>query len=270
MRTAAVTALILCLTGALQAMEPGVEVLGLTGREPTIPEYAVTSGERVKVDLAVEAPLGSKVDILADFHQVTHGLSAPRGRGVLLARAVDFKEVTRRVVPVEIETPEVSGPAILLVQLHAMPSAQPSPVRFILKLYPRGEKGAFARAIAASEEKSGLKLALFGESPALRRYFKEQQITYRDLGTQMPNAFPKGCLIVGEENRVTPSREEIGSARLLFFRSRPEQRLPGIYRVETPSGTFTEVTFPLLPGLADDPRQQSILLDFLCGELSPL
>lgn len=242
-----------------------VESVSRHGRQSAVPEFAVFGGETVRLDVAVEARLGTKGSLLYDLAQIAGGIAAPLETSRPVGGPLDFDKTTRKVVLAEIPLPKVVRPTKMLLAFLAPVAAGTSPSRagkVLLKVYPKDEPGKLARSLAMAEEQSGLHLGIFGESPALRRFFEEQKIGLKDLGSQVPDRWEKNILYLGEITSASLADrhwdEKVAHAVFFVYE---DAGLPGVYRTISPAGSVTKVTVRSLDNLDIDPRSQELLAD---------
>jgi hypothetical protein len=251
------------LVGATLAEVPRVEVIGLAGEpalRPPAPIFYITAGRPLRLNLIVEAPLGSSVDLSASARYLTQGHQAALPKAFPLANQLRFEDTTRQVVAVEIPTPRLTGPAVMRYDLHTAPPGNAEvPPHFHVRITPPAEQAVLTRSLNAALEKSGRRLAVYGESPRLRRLFEAYGIEFQDLGTLRPSALPKASLTVSED---APPRGEAVRGRLVLFHQAPERPLPGIYQQATTEGRVTIVTLPVWTN-----QPPSLLIEILCEEL---
>lgn len=246
-----------------------VEPLGLAGRDTGRPGISVVGGEPVKFELAVEAPAGAKFFLYADIKQVARDLEAPLQRGLPLGPELNFPTAERRKLTVEIPLPGVKQPTHLLVDFKGDLSG-PATGQASFIVFPKMAPGELARSVEAAEKTGASRLAIFGKSPALRAFFKDQKIGFEDLGEEFPKEFSSGSLVLGEVTAadLETHRPTGASGRAILFAS--GTRLPpGVYQTITPEGSLTKVTLPLLPGLADNPQNRNLFLDLIKQQLNP-
>jgi len=107
-----------------------------------------------------------------------------------------------------------------------------------------------------------VRLAVFGESPALRKFFQEEQIAFLDLGSEAADLGQKTILPVGEVGLEDGRDLKSRAARMVLFVRDPTV-WPGVYRTDSPDGSLVRVTLPLLDTLSTNPRSRQIFLDTL-------
>lgn len=250
-----------------------VEHMSLHGRQTTIPEFAVFGGETIKLDVAIEAPPGTKASLFYDLAQIAGGVTAPLETSRLVDLPLDFDKTTRQAVLAEIPLPKVVRQTKMLLVFSASVGTSSVPVhagKALLQVYPNEKPGNLARSLAMTEGQSGLHLGIFGESPALRRFFEEQKIGFRDLGLHVPDRWEKQILHLGEITSASLEERHWDEkvAHAVFFVS-DAAGLPGVYRTISPAGSVTKVTIRLLENLDVDPRSQELLIDTIQQALNP-
>ncbi len=242
--------------------------------EDAMQERAVFGGEKACFDLAVEAPAGEKVSLAYDLSQVAGALLVPLVRRQALGGPVDFRDRTRRVIPVEVPAPEVARRTRMLVLFYSLPPSDKSsptgPARAYLDVFPKPKTGEWAKALEAAEKRAGVRIAIFGTSPALRKFFEDRKIAFHDLGGEFPAEFPAEFLVLGQVTAadLEKHRSEAAAGRMVFFLTGAELP-PGVYETVTPEGSLTKVTLPLADGLATNPLSQVVFLDILHRQLRP-
>lgn len=250
----------------LLALSMGNAQVTIQPPEGPVPVLAVVGGETLPLQVAVEAAPGTEVKLTYDLVQLAEGLAAPLVTGQSLGSPVVLDQTSRRVVAVNIPVPEVTRPTRMLVKIvsSASPgdSGGPNQNQVFLEVYPKPEPGHLARVLAGAEEASGLRLAVFGECPALRKFFQEEQIAFLDLGSEAADLGQKAILPVGEAGLEDGQDLKSRAARMVLF-VRDPTAWPGVYRTDSPDGSLVRVTLPLLDTLSTNPRSRQIFLDIL-------
>lgn len=246
-----------------------VEPLGLAGRETARTGIPVVGGEPVKFEVAVEAPVGAKFFLCADTIQLTRDLEAPLQRDLLLGPELSFPTAERRKLTVEVPLPEVKQPTFVQVNFRAGREG-PAAGQALFIVFPKMAAGELARVLGAEQKAAGSRLAIFGKSPALREFFKDQKIGFEDLGEEYPKEFSSGLVVLGEVTAadLETHRPAGGAGRAILF-VRGARQPPGVYQTITPTGSLTKVTLPLLFGLADNPQNRNLFLDLIKQQLHP-
>jgi len=248
----------------------GGEHVSLHGRQVGIPEFAVFGDQTVKFDVDVEAPLGSKASLLYDLAQFAGGIVAPLETSRPVGGPLDFAKTTRQVALAEVPLPRVVRKTQMLLCFSAAvaPDASRSIVgKVLLQVYPKAEPGQLARKLAMAEEQAGLHLGIFGPSPALRKFFQEQKMDFKDLGSQAPSHWEKEVLPLGEITSAALEERHWGEGAVFFVSD--ATGLPGVYRTISPTGSVTKVTVRFLDNLDVDPQSQELLVDTIQQALKP-
>jgi hypothetical protein len=262
-------ALVAGISGGSFAQEASIAVKSVTlaGQEISAPVPAVWGDRSAMLDLALEAPLGSQLELAYDLSQVAGSLVAPVATRQPLGRVVDFRLATWRIIPVEIPFPKVDHPVKMLLGFS---SSGFSIGRTFVMVFPREEPGQLAKRLASAGRQSGLRLGVFGESAVLRTFFKEEQIAFEELGSAFPSQFDPDILPIGEmqaEDLLEHALDNLDGSVLLFIRGSTE--LPGVIRTITPRRSLTKVTWPILDGLSGNPQSRQFFIDILLQALSP-
>jgi hypothetical protein len=245
---------------------------------PEIPprHLSLFGGDSVKLHLEAWSSNGDPVSLAYSLFQITSpdgNLAAPLEVDKSLGPAVDLGPGRRRVIPVEIPVPPVERATPMIVRfLSSAPTVRDRlPENQVsLKVFPKPKPGEWSELLAAAEKRSGLQLAVFGKSPALREFFREHGVAFRDLGEDYPDRFPAHALVVAEVSAIDfeKHRPRVSGGRKILFVSDSLQ-LAGIYQTIEPGGSLTKVTLPIPAGLAGDPQSQVEFLTLLEQHLNP-
>lgn len=257
----------------IQSLGPAAEV---PERAAGVPVY-VWGGETETVALAVEAPPGARLNVRADVFQVgASNLLAPLARDLVVADGLDFSDRTRRTVTFAFTAPVVRHTAAIVLRFRAQTEPAGDPARW----EPVGEvngavfegPAALAGTLSAELAKRDLRLAVFGESPALRAFFAQRGIPFEDLGPERPETFnPK--MVHAAEVPLTrtpdawPPRDAVrAGAKLFLFTPKPSP-LAGVFTTPIGSGFVVKVSLPILVNLPRSPLHQTELVELFRGTL---
>ena len=257
-----------------------IQSLGLAAevpeRAPGLPVY-VWGGETEMVALAVEAPLGARLNVRADVFQVGAGsLLAPLAKDLVVADSLDFSDRTRRTVTFAFTAPVVRRTAAIVLRFRAQTPPAGDPARW----EPVGEVNgavfeepvALAGTLAAELAKRDLRLAVFGKSPALRAFFAQRKVEFEDLGPERPETFNSKLLYAAEVPLTRtpdawPPREAVRAGAKLFLFTPKNSPLAGVFTTPIGSGFVVKVSLPILVNLPRSPLRQTELVELFRGTL---
>lgn len=235
----------------VESMERAAPELAVFGGGEAVLRVGAQAGRTVVYDLFQMGGSGLAAPLVTRQHAAT----LPEGR-----EGIAFAEVR---VPV----PKVKRPTRMVVQfsLNALPLFQKSASdRAWLTVFPHPLPGEWRDALAAAGDRSGRRLAVFGESSHVRAFFGKHDIAFHDLGSDFPETFPSDAVTVGE---VAPDvwetrRPTPGSGRQLIFVEDPFVP-PGVYEFQAPGGALTKVTLPIPAELTANPKAQITFVNLL-------
>ncbi len=265
MKTMCAFVLAMMLAGGLRA-DLNVETLCVRGEMvvPT-PELHVFGGATVDLDVAVEAPLGSKVSLAYTLYQIARNLSAPLGRDIAVPEPVIFEKQTRRNVRIPITLPDVKRRTEVIVWFRAESADGEKNERTgqtRLFIYPQDQTEELAVSLERVQKDAGVSLAVFGESKHIRAFLEQSGIPFTDAGSELPPTLKADALYLGEIDPHALATRRFANARIIFFS--PDPALPpGVYTTIRGSGLFTKVTLPILDTLATNPQSQLTFIDIL-------
>lgn len=223
------------------------------------PVIHVFDGVPATLNLAVEAPLGANVSLRAEVVQVASGLAAPLAPELKIADAVAFADRTFSIVPASIPLPVVKNKTELRVRFR-METAGREPLFCDAQIF------VHPKELPETLKKPPVPLTVFGESPRLRAFLTGQGVPFTDGGDALPSA-PRKDVLYLTEIETPPAWPE--GMRVVFF-SAGLDGLPGVYQRETPPGSVTKVTLPILDNLSTDPLSQEIFARLLASPLPNL
>jgi hypothetical protein len=237
---------------------------------------AAYGGGPLTFDLAVQAPLGTRLRIYADLIQMTSGsLVAPLQRNVAVSPELSFDHCTFMVVPCMLpELAAVRSKTRMVLSLRTEPKNPDLASGLLLPVfaYPREEPDAWKKMVAAGLARSGLhRLAVFGGSQGLREFLRERNVPFDDLGADWPTEPDTHTLYLAE---IDPKQDastsmsapkqfgELSGVRLMLFAPSVFDPLPpSVYQIADPAGgSIWKVT---LPGLFKNPGSQPQNLELL-------
>lgn len=271
----AIALTVLCFSAGLLRAEPpqiAVEALSET-QAGDAADRAVVGGKEASLALAIEAPLGTKLDLIADLLQLAHSIAAPLQKDLPLATALAFEDRTRQVVHVSIPVPEVKHVTRMLVRFRTQVAGAgewKAAGQTRLAVYPADHLREFKELLSAQEKERGIRLAVFGEHGGVRDFLRAERIDFEDLGAEFPADLSASFVYLGSANTgKQPVRIPTETkARMVLF-DLASDLLPGVYR--GPRRT-AYVTLPLLDHLTTDPKNQATfarIVSELLAEPSP-
>ena len=232
------------------------------------PIMHVFGGQPAKIDLGVETPGGSPVEIQADLYQKGQSLVVPIKKEIPVARAVhsDENQPFHSLISWTLLVPEVKRETEMIACLRIKTiSGEWTPAgQILIKAYPQGF--AMEPLVAFSKERG---LHLFGENKRLRAFLNAQKMEFDNVGdglAELPMKPEDKGIYIGEATSndledwlaVHPAWQ----GNIVVF-CPDSSLLPGVF-VTTQSGFQTvKVTLPLLDNLSSDPRSQKTLLEIL-------
>ena len=266
----------------LRADDPvTVSVRCLGNQSPVLPTPSlhVFGGGSLSFLVAVDAPLGSRLQLRADVLQTTAGsLAVPLKKDVPLSEELPFESRTHLTVTCTLPSlPTVQRVSRTLLTLRAVApdrAALLPAVPMEVFLYPPEVPGEWKKTIAARLARSGLsRLEVFGKGTGLRRFLKARRVEFEDGGADWPARLDPRTLYIGDEPASLPAR--LGSTEggwlLLFQPPEASTLLPGVYQnFPSTAGNIVKVTLPdVLTRLEDDPRSQETLAEIFRRALEP-
>lgn len=253
---------LVCL-GALGEAHAQVKVEPIEAPKPIA---EVFGGSPAAFRVSVEAPAGAKVTLTYDLLQVTDQLVAPFETGKSLGPPLVFDQAGLRSIPIEIPAPEVTGRSRFLARIQAdglqEKDSAPRAVA-TLDVYPAPKPGERAAGLAKTQERSGIRLAVCGESAALRAFLAAEGIAFVDLGPEFPEEAGADRLVAAEVPARKLGSLRTGRLRRALFLVPDSPLPPGVYERQAEDRVLTKVTLPVLDGIATNPPRQHLLIDLL-------
>jgi len=244
------------LAAGLRAEE--IVVLGTrTEREPVL---AVASGGALTLRLLLPASLKSS-GLSAYLWQVADAVTLPLAKGRPLAEQATAPDA-QGVSTVRVGFPGVKRKTQVLVKFFATEEPSEEIGRARVWIYPPADWAPVMRKF----KEEAPRLVVFGESATLRAFLKQRGVAFSDQGEGVPEKLETGMLAVGELSAKAWSESKPRLAaeggRLIVFVD-DAAGLPGVYTTANGTGAVTQVTLPLLGGLAEDPRAESTFLQII-------
>ena len=227
-------------------------------------------------DLAVDAPLGTRLTVVADLVQTAGSIATPLQKSVSVCPELVFDTRTHLVATCSFPAlPAVERATRLLLTLRTGPEAADSVRKLVLPVvvYPREGPDEWKKTLAARLTRSGLqRMAIFGAGRALRQFLRARQVVFEDLGKDWPAEPDPRTLYIGETPTPAPPRfNEARDLRLVLFLTNPgDPMLPGVFQTVDARGDLWKVTLPdLLDHPSQDPRAQATLAEIFRQALEP-
>jgi len=256
-----------------EAVNFSIGEMHLHGEKAAQPEYAVESGQEVRLEIPIDAPLGSKVTLEPEFFQLASGLGAPIALPMdFETPQPDFKETTHQVVTVSLTAYEVKKITRFLIRfsIHDGAAKKESLLSSaILLVYPKEEPGAVAKAISQKLSETNMRLIVFGESAEIRTFLEKRHIDFTS-SDDWPSEVKSDALYVGQTTTKKLAEHLHSPARghMLIFTDSDIELLPGVYRTETADAVVTKVSLHMLDTLESNPRNREIFTDLLLEHLT--
>ena len=235
---------------------------------PTEAAYHAFGGQTLNIDLAVESPGRSSVEIRADLFQKGQSLLATLQKDVVVAHGVrsELEAAGRVLVSWELAAPEVKRETQILARLKTKTAdgEWASAGQFLLVIYPPG----FAKEPLAAFAK-GRGFHVFGRNKNLRGFLKTEKTSFEEAGddlTSLPETPDAKGIYLGEttakELAEWQSSHPGWRGNLVVFCS-DSPLLPGVFVTARGGSRTAKVTLPLLNSLSVDPRSQKTFLEIL-------
>ena len=235
---------------------------------PTGVAYHAFGGRPLKIELAVEVPVGVPVDIRADLFQKGESLLAPLQKDILVAQAVrsDGQPSGRALVAWELAVPEVKRETKMLVRLKSKSASGEwvSAGQFLFAAYPPG----FADEALAGISKDR-PIHMFGENKNLRAFLKTKKLAFDDdlEGlSSLPVDPDAKAIYIGEAAAADLSAwlaAHSGWRGNLVVFCPDATSMPGVFVTVRGGLRLAKVTLPLLNSLSNDPLSQKTFVEIL-------
>lgn len=235
-----------------------IVVLGAkTANEPTL---TVVSGGVLTLSLLMPGSLKA-AELVSDFWQVSEAVTVPLEKGRSLAEGATTADA-HGVSTVRVAFPEVKRKTQVWVKFFSEQEPSVEIGRSRVWIYPPVDWGPVVRKF----KEESPRLVVFGRSEALRTFLKRRGLVFSDHGEAMPEKLEAGVLAVGGLPagtwRESKSRLAPEGGRLVVFVEHASG-LPGVYTTANGTGAVTQVTLPLLEGLAEDPRAEDTFFQII-------
>lgn len=254
---------IFCLiTAVAAAEEPRLEILGLADKQTafTPPASHVFGGQPVKIDLSLEAPLGSKLEARADLIQKAQSLTAPLQKDIVVAEAISFAGQTRCRITASLPLPKVQRETQIIARFRLKAKGEWRPAsEMIFVVYPPDFLKGELQDIAGAT-----RLHLFGDDKRLRDFLNGQEVKFDEIGAEFPenpetNQVYAGCAGAKELSQWLAAHATWQGSLLVFCED--SNLLPGVFIDSRRERRLAKVTLPLLDNLSSDPRSQKTLTE---------
>lgn len=120
--------------------------------------------------------------------------------------------------------------------------------------------------VARRLKENAPRLAVFGSGEELRAFLKLRGLAFLDLGDDVPEKAEPDVLAIGavsaEVWRESKPRLAAEDGRMIVF-VEGAAGLPGVYTTTSRAGALTQVTLPVVGGLADDPRAEDVFFQII-------
>lgn len=235
------------------------------GSQPMVHAFG---GQPVKVDLAVETPSGTPVEIKADLFQKGQSLLMPIQKDIAVAQGIragehpSFRPLLSWTFPV----PEVKRETEMIARLRIKTAnGEWTPAgQILIRVYPP----EFTKeTLAAISRQRGLHI--FGETNRLRDFLKAQKVEFHDEGNSLAalptNPDEKG-IYLGESTTGELAdwlAAQPGWPGNLVVFCADSHLMSGVFVTEKGGFRTVKVTLPLLDNLSSDPQSQKTLLEIL-------
>ncbi len=250
---------------SLVAMTPAKQNTDEAGSIEQVPQALhVFGGRTVGINFRLKGEPGVAGEMEAQCFAVADGLRAPLGAWQALG---SFRLNEKGEGELFAEVP-VSKPARRIgidAQLRARVESAVVPVG-------SGHFMVYPDDLVAPLKRAGMTLGVFGGNEALRSFFKEKEVPFKEMGRELPSPSSGEMILIGDETDVRfkewlrrlPTDAQV---RLIAFVPDPTV-LPGVYRQTSGRLGVTKVTLPILQNLADDPLLQTSLVRLIIESYS--
>ena len=227
----------------------------------------VFGGQPAKLELSVDAPIGSKAELRASLFQMAATLAAPLQKNIPLGDEVSFATQTHKRVTVSLPIPDVKRKTQIVAAIEVKGAGDWHAAGHVdLIVYPRDSlKSELLDAVGATH------LEAFGNDKRLGSFLESQQVKTDDIGDDLPDRPKAGHLYVGTAKAAELSQwftvHSAWEGNLVVFCGDSEL-LPGAFVEIRGRGHLAKVTLPLLDNLATDPLSQKTFIAILASILN--
>lgn len=249
--------LLMALMAGASVFARDVILLGTQDARESPPDFAVTAGGSLTLDVVLPASL-DRSKVVAGLWQTSGGIALPLGKDIALEAAPDAHGIT----PVRLEFPKLDRKTRVRVKFTAKDEPRTTLGVAQVQVYPRFDWAPITRKL----KKDGLRILVFGEDEALRSFFKAREVEFADNGDNPPGSLDRDTLAVGvlsakdwadRKDRLTPE----GGGLIVFVAG--ADALPGVYTQPAGEGAISKVTLGTPEKLAQDPRGEELLFQLI-------
>ncbi|HSI09667.1 MAG TPA: hypothetical protein VK985_13850, partial [Rariglobus sp.] len=205
---------------------------------------------------ALKAP-----ELVADLWQVSDAVAVPLEKGRSLTDGATTADA-HGVSTVRVAFPEVKRKTQVLVKFFSAQEPSAEIGRSRVWVYPPVNWGP----VATKFKEEAPRLIVFGQSEELRAFLKRRGLAFSEQGEGVPEKLEAGVLAVGALSAKAWQEDKprlvAESGRLVVF-VEDAAGLPGVYTTANGAGAVTQVTLPVLGGLAEDPRAEDTFFQII-------
>lgn len=236
------------------------EIVVLGAKTANEPSLAVASGGVLTLSLLMPGSLKAS-GLVADLWQTADAVAVPLEKGRSLAESATTADA-HGVSTVRMAFPEMKRKTQVVMKFFSArePLVEIGSAR--VWVYPPVNWGPVARKF----KEEAPRLIVFGRSEELRAFLKRRGLAFSDQGEGVPEKLEAGVLAMGglsakawRESKPRMAAE--GGRLIVFVENAPG--LPGIYTTAKGAGAVTQVTLPVLRGLAEDPRAEDTFFQII-------
>ncbi|MGB8355735.1 MAG: hypothetical protein WCD79_17680 [Chthoniobacteraceae bacterium] len=241
------------------------------GEEPQVESGKETlhvfGGQPAKVELSIDAPIGSKAELRASLFQVAATLAAPLQKNIPLGDEISFAAQTHKRVTISLPIPVVKRRTQIVAAIEVKGAGDWHAAGHVdLMVYPRDALKSELLDVAGAT-----RLEVFGDDKRLGLFLKNQEVKTDDIGSDLPDRPKAGHLYVGTAKSAELSQwltaHSMWEGNLVVFCGDSEL-LPGAFVEIRGRGHLAKVTLPLLDTLAADPPSQKTFVAILAAILN--
>jgi hypothetical protein len=258
------------MISSASAVEVQLERISETSDSSELPMHQFADQE-VPLTFSVDAPLGSRFDLVAEISLIQGTLKTPLEKNRLLKENLSFERETHQILHLSYKTPPTQSLCKIHFETFLKPKTSNEKVvqgkAFDLYSYPKTEKN-LVKAYIESNSTTGFKIAVVGKSEPIRSFFIQHKIPCYEGGLpwnpiQQKNTLPIGSATPQEIDQILASTE-MNEGILFIDPIDQTQRLPGVYQIPTtPKRSLWIVNLPLLNDLETNPLSQRIFIQTL-------
>lgn len=250
---------------ACQAQGEGISISALSASKRGPVELFAFGGKPLPIEVCIDGKAGVTMDVTARIYQTALELAAPLREPFSIGK-VTLDAGGRGVLETGFPVPEVPGKTDFAVRIEARADGLPAlSGACLVRAFP----GTFTdslETISGELKRTGRVLAVFGESPALRSFLKNNNVPFVEMGAVLPERIDDEFVYVGAASpEAMPQNLPRSAGATVIIFTRNDSLLPGVYRDD--ASRTAKVTLPVLESLADSPLSQATFFHVLAQSL---